>query len=136
MLPNRDQDTLAQITLELVATRRNTQADCRCAVFHLVNPSAASWTSLIAPVQKHYAVEAVDPSEWINDLEKIEHPSDDDVARLPALKLLDFYRSLFHNQAMSAPMEVRKTIEASATMKSLGPIGPELMGNWLKQWAF
>ncbi|KAJ9237119.1 putative nonribosomal peptide synthetase [Paecilomyces variotii] len=129
-------DTLAQITLELVATRRNTQADHRCAVFHLVNPSAASWTSLIAPVQKHYAVEAVDPSEWINDLEKIEHPSDDDVARLPALKLLDFYRSLFHNQAMSAPMDVRKTIEASATMKSLGPIGPQLMDNWLKQWAF
>lgn len=81
-------------------------------------------------------MKVVEPSEWITDLEKIEHPSDDDVKRLPALKLLDFYRSLLQSQSMSAPMEVSKTVEASATMKGSEPIGPELMDNWLQQWAF
>ncbi|KAJ9194745.1 hypothetical protein DTO164E3_7166 [Paecilomyces variotii] len=129
-------DTLAKIILELADTRRKTQSDSRCEVFHLVNPATTTWAALIPAVQKHYPVKPVEFSDWIQELESIENPSDEDIAAKPALKLLDFYHGLSGDGALSAPLEVGRTKEASATMRSLGPVDEKLMDTWLKQWAF
>jgi hypothetical protein len=106
-------------------------------VFHLVNPATTTWSSLVPAVQKHYPVKSVEISNWIQELESVENPSDEEVAAKPALKLLDFYRGLLSSDgALSAPLEVGRTKEASATMRSLGPVDEKLMDTWLKQWAF
>ncbi|KAL2004119.1 hypothetical protein VTN02DRAFT_6583 [Thermoascus thermophilus] len=130
-------DTLATIIVELVETRRTTQTESRCSVFHLVNPSSVPWTALIPAVQKHYPVKPVELSAWVEELERIENPSESEIAAKPALKLMDFYRGLLDvDGALSAPLEVTKTKEASATMNKLGPVDEALMDNWLRQWAF
>lgn len=75
--------------------------------------------------------------DWIEELERIEKPSPEDLSTKPALKLLGFYRSLVQGEgALSVPLSVERTKEASVTMQSLGPISGELMGNWLRQWNF
>lgn len=122
--------------VEIVNTRRTTQVDTRCAVFHLINPSSTSWESLLPSIEEVYPVERVELSEWVGELERIENPSAEEIAAKPALKLLDFYRGLEGEGSLSSPIEVTKTKEASATMHSLGPISQGLMTNWLKQWAF
>lgn len=108
------------------------------AVFHLTNPERVQWSSLIPPIQEMYKVEPVDYSAWVAELESIQHPTSADVAEKPALKLLSFYRALVdeHNASMSVALDVQKTRQASATMRSLGPITAALMSNWLQQWKF
>ncbi|KAB8223675.1 hypothetical protein BDV33DRAFT_166905 [Aspergillus novoparasiticus] len=130
-------DTLATIITELIQTRSTSQTDSPCSVFHLVNPSATSWESLLPAVQERYNVQPIEMSEWVTELESITNPSPAEVAAKPALKLLGFYQGLVEGEgALSAPIEVEKTKEASITMKSMRPISIELMANWLKQWSF
>lgn len=106
-------------------------------MFHLINPSATSWESLLPAIQERYNVQPIEMSEWVNELESITNPSPAEVAVKPALKVLGFYQGLVEGEgALSAPMEVEKTKEASITMKSMRPISIELMANWLKQWNF
>ena len=48
-----------------------------------------------------------------------------------------FYRSLIEGEgALSVPLSLERAKAASATMRSLSPTTPNLMMNWLKQWAF
>lgn len=123
--------------LELADSRRTTQVDSRCSVFHLFNPSVTSWELLLPAIQDHYAVQPVELSEWIKGLEGITNPSAEDISSKPALKLLDFYRGLVEGEGMlSAPIELTETKGASKTMRSLGPISGELIANWLRQWEF
>ncbi|KAE8335493.1 hypothetical protein BDV24DRAFT_156005 [Aspergillus arachidicola] len=130
-------DTLATIITELIQTRSTSQMDSPCSVFHLVNPSATSWESLLPAVQERYNVQPIEMSEWVTELESITNPSPAEVAAKPALKLIGFYQGLVEGEgALSAPIEVEKTKEASITMKSMRPISIELMANWLNQWSF
>lgn len=131
-------DSLASIISDLVATRRETATDTRCAVFNLVNPSVASWHALLSAVQARYNVQPVPFVEWIASLEKIENPSSDDIASMPALKLLDFYRGLAGSNggALSVPIDAVRAKESSVTMDFLAPISGDMMRNWLNQWGF
>lgn len=119
-------------------TRRKTQSDTRCAAFHLINPSVTTWGSLLPAIQKRYKdIQPVEFSDWIRELESIQDPSAEEIAAKPGVKILDFYRALLDGEgALSAPIEVGDTKQASPTMGALGPISAELMGNWLNQWNF
>lgn len=131
------QDKLAAIMLELVDSRRSSQSDSRCSVFHLFNPSVTSWASLVPSIQDYYPVQPVELIEWVNELGGVMNPSAEVIAAKPALKLLDFYRGLVEGQeTLSSPIELTKTKQASKTMRSLGPISGVLMANWMRQWAF
>lgn len=114
-----------------------TEAESRCSVFHLVNPLTTPWESLLTPLHERYAVQRVSMKEWIEELEKIQKPSDEDMLEKPALKLLPFYKSLVEGEgALSVPICVRRAREASKTMQSMGPISANLMAMWINQWQF
>jgi dTDP-4-dehydrorhamnose reductase len=123
---------------EIVHTRHGGRSESPAAVFHLTNSERASWSSLIPAIRERYHVEPVDFSAWVAELESIQNPNSADIAEKPALKLLSFYRGLVDesNAAMAVPLDVSKAKEASATMRSLGPISAPLMSNWLQQWKF
>ncbi|GLA21562.1 putative NRPS-like protein biosynthetic cluster [Aspergillus niger] len=128
-------DTLATIILELIEARRASQSNQRCATFNLVNPSAATWSSLIPAVQRHFTVTPVELATWVHDLEAIKDPSETEFAAKPALKLLEFFQGLARDDGgLSWPLELSKTKEASATMRTLGPIDQPMLENWLRQW--
>ncbi|KAJ5834349.1 hypothetical protein N7447_000375 [Penicillium robsamsonii] len=126
-------DTLSNIIVEIVNTRHSSEE--RWAVFHLTNPKRAPWSSLISAIQSQYPVEPVPFSAWVAELESI-NPNSADIASKPALKLLGFYRGLQGDSALSVALDVRRAREASVSMRTLGPISPSLMRNWLQQWQF
>lgn len=94
------QDTLATVIVEILHTRRNHLSDTPSAFFNLVKPNKAPWASMIPSIQDKYPVKAVPINEWIQDLENIKNPSEEDVRQKPALKLLDFYRGLAGGKIM------------------------------------
>lgn len=124
--------------VEIVHSRHEDQTKCPSAFFHLNNPARADWSSLIPAIQEKYTVEPVPFRAWVSELENIHNPTSADVTEKPALKLLGFYRELSNedSSAMSVVLDVQRTQQASATMRTLGPIGVSLMKNWLEQWDF
>ncbi|KAE8152317.1 hypothetical protein BDV25DRAFT_170593 [Aspergillus avenaceus] len=129
-------DTLAQVILDLLLTRRSNLHAPTHAIHHLMNPHHAPWSSLIPPIEAEYQTKTVSFDEWISDLEKIKNPSDSEVRAMPALKLLDFYRGLNDEGMLSASISVQKSLEGGEAMRGLGPITAELMDKWIKQWKF
>lgn len=121
---------------EIVQSRHAGQSTS--AVFHLTNSETTEWSTLLPAIQQKHNVKAVEFKEWVAELETIQNPTSAEIAEKPALKLLSFYRGLVDEEhgAMSVPLDVKKTKEASRTMEALGPISPALMQNWLEQWQF
>lgn len=123
--------------VDLVYTRHEVQLNAPSSVFHLTNPKTTSWETLVPAIQNAYSVKPVEFGQWVADLDSIEKPSSEEVAEKPALKLLSFYRGLqSERSAMSVALDVQRTKEASATMRSIQPVSPSLMENWLQQWQF
>jgi len=82
-------------------------------------------------------VQSIPLSEWLDELEGIKDPTDQEVREKPALKLLSFYRGLVGNDDMlSAEVSVEKAKQASKTMAALGPVSSAQMLNWVHQWNF
>ncbi|KAE8403342.1 hypothetical protein BDV37DRAFT_294628 [Aspergillus pseudonomiae] len=130
-------DIMAKIVVDITQSRRATEDVTRTAAFHLVNPHAASWESLIPAIQKYYTAEVVDMNDWMAALEGFSNPTDGDLQDMPALKIIDFYRGLAGNHGtFTSMMENVKTQAASKAMRDLGPIDGAIMENWIKQWQF
>lgn len=130
------QDLLAKIMSELISARRLSEAQQVTAVFHLVNPDAVPWSSLVSPIERHYHVKLVDFDVWIKVLEDISDPTEEDLKNKPALKLLDFFRRLAVGDHMSVPFETTQACEASGEMRRLAPINVAMMERWIDQWRF
>lgn len=123
--------------MDIIHTRQKTQRESSLSVFHLVNPSTTPWKSLLEPINAVYNLEVVEMEQWVEELKKFTAPTPEDLSNKPALKLLGFYQSLVEGEgALSVPLEKQYTKAASPTMRSLSPITPKMMENWLRQWAF
>ncbi|KAJ5712369.1 NRPS-like enzyme [Penicillium malachiteum] len=128
-------DCLARIVNELLL-HRPSSAGGYANVFHLVNPSRTTWDSLVPAIQERYSLNAVPLTEWVKDLEKIQSPSDMEVAEKPALKLLPFYKALAGSDVLSTDISVEQCKKASKSMAALEPVSQAQMSNWLSQWDF
>lgn len=119
-----------------IVNKRHTETT-PSAVYHLANPNPVAWSSLIPAIQEVYPVDTASFASWVGELSRIQDPSPAEVAEKPALKLLSFYEGLqYSTTTMSIPLGTDRAQEASMTMKSLDPISPSLMRNWLAQWQF
>lgn len=133
------QDQVATIVLEMVHAgfipgSLLHKPDCR--VFHVANPQTTAWEPLCTAICQQYGIHTVDLPQWTVDLEK-EAPSVPDIASRPAVKLLDFYRGLADGSGtLAVQLSTERAQAASPTLRSLGPITPSMMVNWLKQWNF
>ncbi|OJJ75778.1 hypothetical protein ASPBRDRAFT_38078 [Aspergillus brasiliensis CBS 101740] len=134
-------DTLATIVLEILHSRRAptatmTATTSTSSVFHLTSPTGVSWESLIPAIQERYPVKLVSLTDWVEELERLQNLSPEEVAEKPAIKLLDFYRLLAGATEASPRMSLERARAASPTMASLGPVSLAQMSNWLDQWDF
>ncbi|KAM0297090.1 hypothetical protein HYE67_011378 [Fusarium culmorum] len=108
--------------------------------FHGVNPSETNW-SVLAPAVKNFygdGMKIVSLEEWVERLEASAKDKNVDVERNPGIKLVDTYRGLLEGaksgQVMRFSME--RTKGHSPTIREAGPITPELMVNWCRQWGY
>ena len=128
-------DVLAQIICELfVVENHNSKTD----VFHVVNPTPVEWTSLL-PVILDYlgpSVETVSISAWTERLLASTNILLDVWAN-PAVKLLDFFQRVSYSEEKKFPiMDITNARAYSETLAGLGPVRPEWMLLWLKQWKY
>lgn len=133
------QDQLSTIILEIINTGFSSGSapqKSHCRVFHVSNPQDTAWEPLCTSICQHYGIHPIELRQWITDLEK-KSPSAAEIASKPAVKLLDFYRGLADGAGtLAVPMSIRHAQAASPTLRSLGPITPAMMINWLNQWNF
>ncbi|TDZ49706.1 Non-canonical non-ribosomal peptide synthetase FUB8 [Colletotrichum trifolii] len=108
------------------------------------NPQTTSFDKFVPAIQEYYGEnrlpELVSLGEWV---ERLEASRSADGAlgadRNPALKLIDFYRGTASggdDGSESKGFETRRTVAASPALRRVGPVTPELMIHWCKQWKF
>jgi len=119
-------DILSRIVIELV------EGDCRIEeqwtkYYHLLNPKTAKWGDFVPVIQEYFSkdlqggvkdTKAVSITEWLQSVEESAKGKDVDVARNPAVKLLDFYRAMSGDSIVSI-MDMGKAEKGSKTMREL-----------------
>lgn len=135
-------DILAAIIVELVSNDCSVdQADSTSAwtkYYHLANPHAVPWLTIIAVVQSYFAkdpLEAITFDEWVERLEASGKVEGADAVQNPGLKLLGMFQSLKDSKE-SVVLDTKVTREKSKVMQSLQPVNRKWMQLWLDQWDF
>lgn len=114
------------------------------SVYNLVNPRQTSWIDLLPTVQERLGgpskIRVTPLSEWVETLEKSAtnnhgYVTDDN----PAVKLLDFFKSLAKNgdlptETVNGLFEVAALKKDSAAARELQPVSPDWMRTWIDQW--
>lgn len=108
--------------------------------FHGVNPCTTSWKEVAEVLREFYKsrIEKIVPlEEWVSALEESAEKAD--VEQNPGIKLLDTYRGMAAaNRAGIGHVffDMTRTVEHSATMKTLGPVNEEIVRTWCEQWNY
>ncbi|KAJ9646719.1 hypothetical protein H2204_000411 [Knufia peltigerae] len=85
-------------------------------------------------IHRHFAAQVVTFPEWVDFLSKVE-TSDTELEEKPALKLLDFLKSLAGLlEWKQPPWETKRAEGASATLRDLPAIDENMMDLYLTQW--
>lgn len=124
---------MAHIIIDLIRARKSSESDVRCQIFHLSNAHETNWSSLIPTIQNRFTARSVPFSTWLKSLGSTELSSEE-IARKPALKLLDFFTSSAGVQGRLQQLSTDAAAAASKTFRELGPTSPELFNSWLSQW--
>ena len=106
-------DVVARVVLEVVRSGMDVEVEEGgwLRVFNLLNPRRSEWSEMVDVVRMWYEgkgkrIEAVPFSEWIEAVAAVE-PAE--VERMPAAKILDFYRGLERAGARSRETETHET---------------------------
>jgi hypothetical protein len=111
---------------------------------HLVHPRPVKWSKLVPFVASQLDVELVSYQVWLTKLEEVaQHQTSDEtlVKNLPALRLLDFYRSIskssdFSNREAFALLDMPYDIavRGSRALQNVAPLDERHVTAWLKYW--
>ncbi|OHF03049.1 male sterility protein [Colletotrichum orchidophilum] len=112
--------------------------------FHGSNPSITTFGKLIPAIQQYYGKhklpELVSFKEWVERLEasRTAHGALG-ADRNPGLKLVDFYKetaTVGEDIPNTRTHDTTRTAACSPALRSAGPVTPELMAHWCRQWNF
>ncbi|KAH7024499.1 uncharacterized protein B0I36DRAFT_274061 [Microdochium trichocladiopsis] len=117
--------------------------------YHGSNPQATNWNGgLVQAVQAYYGIpKIVDIAEWVGLLEQSQKELDQltdeaevgrRLAANPGIKLIDTYRGMLRDGDGQGQivLDMTKTQARSESIRDAGPVTPELMRAWCRQWAF
>ena len=132
-------DTAADIILDIIhypVTGTPSQNN-PAGVYNLVNPHAASWSTLLPTIQSRLGPQAkvVPATEWVNALRNLDAGNLQELADYPALKILDFFQTYLAESEATVVQrwETKNGVAASKTMADLGPVNAEWMDLWMRQ---
>ncbi|KIX06266.1 uncharacterized protein Z518_04241 [Rhinocladiella mackenziei CBS 650.93] len=84
-------DTIASMLQDFILH----PASRECQFYHIRHPRPESWELLVSILRETFGVtETVPLREWVKKLRDITDPNAEDLAKMPALKMLDFYEAL------------------------------------------
>ena len=128
-------DVLAKVIVELLDPA-DSGSDLT-HVYHTLNPYSAEWKQLVPTVKESLGgkVKVVPYHDWVDALQQ-SVATTEDVGKNPAIKLLEFFKGLEQHAGKSQALETKETVKSSKTLAELGPVCPEWMAIWMKQWGF
>ncbi|KAI0441964.1 male sterility protein-domain-containing protein [Xylaria telfairii] len=129
-------DVVAKVFMDVLDHELHRTHDSHCQVYHIANPNKTSWGALL-PATCHVLgnnVGLVPFHEWVHKLQQ-QAGKGYDVQKLPALKILPFYKS------MVAPPEARMpvlgtehTLEVSKALAKVDAVQGVWMEHWIQAW--
>ncbi|CAJ2511290.1 Uu.00g069150.m01.CDS01 [Anthostomella pinea] len=107
-------------------------AGAEAQVFNIYPPKPQPWTLLVDVLREGLDIkETVPLREWTRRLRAISNPTADDLAQMPALKMLDYYEAL-GDRSQSAAVA---TDRASRTSQVQIPtVDKAMVEAWLRDW--
>ncbi|TRX94236.1 hypothetical protein FHL15_005004 [Xylaria flabelliformis] len=129
-------DVVTKVFMEILRHELHNSHEGHCRVYHIANPRKTSWGALL-PATCHVIgndIRLISFHEWVQKLQ--EHAKKDyDVQKLPALKILPFYKN------MAAPPEARMpvldtthTLIVSKALANLDAVQGVWMERWIPAW--
>lgn len=101
-------------------------------VFNVYPPKPQPWEALVDALRESAGISSVIPwSDWIRRLQGIRDPTPEDVAKYPALKLLDFYSTL-----TDGTREVKFATDhaRSVSQVDIPTLDRDTIQSWLQDW--
>lgn len=158
--PSRDEidwlpvDKLSKILLEILASASqpvisqagslNTLEDNpHTKVYHVVNPYRISWhadfaTRLRDAYPSDIPLQSIPFEEWVERLkesaDEAEKSGNIDIESNPAIRLVEFYAKAAISKEKGRRLWPIATVQASETLRALGPLGSAWLENWMVQW--
>ncbi|KAH6618355.1 hypothetical protein B0J18DRAFT_277146 [Chaetomium sp. MPI-SDFR-AT-0129] len=141
-------DTAAKVITEFLPIETQKEADSTPAslnCFNVMNPQVTQWADLAKTVQDFYVEQgneliSVEFDEWLSDLRSIDAAqTPEQVAKFPAVKILDFYEGLRLEADIEGPelaFATKKGSARSSAMAGLRSLEGDLMRKWLVEWEF
>lgn len=112
-------------------------------MLHIVNPQSTEWKRLAPTVAQACGAVVLPLEEWVACLQTISEEassgkSRDDLQKIPALQLLDFFGGLVKLQSEGGQerprVDVSNAHSHSSAMRTMNPVDEKLMSIWLRQW--
>jgi thioester reductase-like protein len=132
-------DILAAVVIELSTPSPSICGDS-LQVYHVINPSTTPWADLVPAIQTRLGIEStVSMEEWVKELESLDLKDKEVVAKMPAVKILDFFRDMVGSRYIGArdiQIETKVAQSASASLKELAPVRREWIEKWIDDWGF
>lgn len=131
-------EDVASAILEISGVKSQQSTSDMTGYFNLLNPSQVHWGDLATAVQEFYSqkehpLEIVSLATWVEAVEKSAASGNSH----PAIKLLETFKSMVSEVGSTGPeWSVDRAKAASTTLRQMGPITPEMMQRWCRQWNF
>jgi thioester reductase-like protein len=117
-----------------VATAKNTMG---ATVAHVVNPKKISWSALVPTIRstvgREEKMKIVSYEEWIGELRKVSLDNEE-VERMPAVKLLEFYEGLSSKESKMPTLATVETEKMSDTMREMTAVDDGMVRKWVEMW--
>ncbi|KAI9742808.1 MAG: hypothetical protein M1818_003537 [Claussenomyces sp. TS43310] len=130
-------DFLADVIVDLVHSTASAPAG-NLNVFNLVNPQRVGFETLVPTIAQALATDetkVIPLGEWLGRLEELDAGDQEVVAKVPALKIKDFYFG-FLNSPGEGEFATDAARKESKTMAGLRPVSGKDVEIWLEQWGY
>jgi hypothetical protein len=112
-------------------------------IYHVVNPYRISWhgdfaTRLRVAYPSDIPLRPVTFEDWVEKLkesaDEAEKADNIDIERNPAIRLVQFYSNAANSTEKGRRLWPIAAVQASETLRALGPLGSAWLENWMVQW--
>ncbi|KAI0147792.1 hypothetical protein GGR57DRAFT_505397 [Xylariaceae sp. FL1272] len=125
-------DVAASMVGRIISIPQNAAGKSAIQVLHINSHQPLPWSDLIDIMrERHNITETVPLVKWIEKLRTIQDPSPDDIARMPALRLLDHYDAL-QGATLDAGVATEKT--RASTQIETPVLDRATLVRWLGDW--
>ena len=126
-------DVVANIIHDVVRSQNSVQHEC--SNFNVVNPHTVEFGDLLPSIQPALKadLQEIDLQTWIQQLEKVDQGNIKNIEAFPAIKILNYFKSLLNMDPLS--YEFDKLRETSTSFRNVKPIDGASFAGWIRDMA-